>query len=298
MFADSLGSEAEAAYNAGEFDRSFDNSQQALQISEKIKNVWGQSYDRMLMTFVLLQQGKLGKAIPLGEQSIQQADEAGLIASSITLRSEIAWIHAFCSDFDKAYQLASQAMQFAESKQPAWQAFPQAALVRIHLLHGDLESAQSVAGDAPLQPTSIPYARFTIFVVLANIELAYAKGDYLNALAKTEELLDEVAPLTRLDVPDVLRWKGLILTRLDRDEESLRVLTEACSLANGMGATLQLWLSCSALADVHEKLGNNKEAESNRNEARRIIEQIVESLREIGLAESFLNQPQVKKLMR
>ncbi len=298
MLADSLGSEAEATYNAGEFARSFDNSQQALQISEKIKNVWGQSYDRMLMAFVLLQQGELGKAIPLGELSTQLADEAGLIASSITLRSELAWTYSFCGNFDKANSLAAQAMQFAESNQPAWRSFPQAAKVRIHLLHGDIESAQRAAGDVPLKPTSIPYARFTIFVVLANIELAYANGEFTNALPMIDELLEEVLPLTRLDVPDVLRWKGLILMNLDREEEALQTLTEACSRAEVMGANLQLWLSYAALADVHEKLGNKKEAESNRSKARRIIEQIAESLREIGLAESFLNQPQVQKLMR
>ena len=298
MLADSLGSEAEAAYNAGDFARSFQNSENALQISEKIKNVWGQSYDRMLMTFVLLQQGQLGKAIPLGEHSTQQADEAGLIASSITLRSELAWIYAFCGAFEKAFSLVSQAEQFAESKQPAWRSFPQAALVRIHLLNNDIESAQRAAGNEPLQPTSIPYARFTIFVVLANIELAYAKGEYATALSMTDKLLDEVTPLTRLDVPDALRWKGLILTKLNRDDEALRVLTDACLRARRIGANLQLWLSYAALADVNVKLGREKEAEDNLAESRRFAQQMAESLREIGLAETFLNQPQVKKLMR
>ena len=298
MLADSLGSEAEAAYNAGEFARAFENSQRALQISEKIKNIWGQSYDRMLMTFVLLQEGQLGKAIPLGERSTQQADEAGLIASSITLRSELAWTHAFCGAFDDAYRMVSQSIQFAESTQPAWRVFPQAAKVRIHLLHGDIESAQREAGDAPLQPISIPYARFTIFIVLANIELVYARGDYATALLMIDELLNEVEPLTRLDVPDVLRMKGNTLIELNRYEEALRVLTEASSRARGIGANLQLWLSLASLADVHEKLGNKQESESNRNEARQIIEQIAESLREVGLAESFLNQPQVQNLKR
>ena len=41
-----------------------------------------------------------------------------------------------------------------------------------------------------------------------------------------------------------------------------------------------------------------KKLRSNRKEARKIIEEIAESLREIGLDESFLNQPQVQKLMR
>lgn len=298
MLADSLGSEAEAAYNAGDFARSLENSQQALIISENIKNIWGQSYDRMLMAFVLLQNGQLGKAIPLGEHSAQQADEAGLIASSITLRSELAWIYAFCGAFDKAYLMVEQAEQFADLKQPAWRSFPQAARVRIHLLNDDLESAQHAAGTEPLQPTSIPYARFTIFVVLANIELAYANGDFDSALAMIDELLEEVTPLTRLDVPDVLRWKGLVLTKLGRDEEALRVLTEACSRANGIGANLQLWLSYSALAELYLKLGREKEAGNSLAEGSKIGWQLAESLREIGLAESFLNQPQVKKLMR
>lgn len=298
MLADSLGSEAEAAYNAGDFARSFENSQQALVISENIKNIWGQSYDRMLMAFVLLQNGQLGKAIPLGEHSAQQADEAGLIASSITLRSELAWIYAFCGAFDKAYLMVEQAEQFADLKQPAWRSFPQAARVRIHLLNDDLESAQHAAGTEPLQPTSIPYARFTIFVVLANIELAYANGDFDSALAMIDELLEEVTPLTRLDVPDILRWKGLVLTKLGRDEEALRVLTEACSRANGIGANLQLWLSYSALAELYLKLGREKEAGNSLAEGSKIARQLAESLREIGLAESFLNQPQVKKLMR
>jgi len=298
MLADSLGSEAEAAYSAGEFARAFENSQQALQISERINNIWGQSYDRMLMTFVLLQEGQLGKAILLGEHSTQQADEAGLLASSITLRAELAWIHAFCGAFDEAYLLVSQAIQFAESKQPAWRAFPQAAMVRIHLLHEDIESAQRAAGDAPLQPISIPYARFTIFVLLANIELVYARGNYASALFMIDELLNEVDPLTCLDVPDVLRWKGLVLIELGRYDEALHTLTEACSRANGMGATLQLWLSYATIADLQEKLGKNLEARSNRKEARTIVEQIAESLQEVGLRDSFLNQPRVKDLIQ
>jgi predicted metal-dependent hydrolase len=53
-----------------------------------------------------------------------------------------------------------------------------------------------------------------------------------------------------------------------------------------------------SLADINAKLGNTKVAETNIAEARKIIEQIAESLHEVGLAESFLNQPQVQKMMR
>ena len=168
----------------------------------------------------------------------------------------------------------------------------------MHLLQNDIHSAEQTVGNALLQATSIPYARYTIFVCLANIELAVAKKEYSQALQLIEELLDEVTPLTRVDIPEVLRWKGIALLELNRLDEAHRVLTQACSLAKNSGSNPQLWLILASLADVNMKLGNDKEAESNLEEARTIIEQIAKSLREIGLAESFLNQPRVKTLMR
>ena len=101
MLADSFGSEAEARFNACEFDLSLQCSGQALQITERIENQWGQSYDRMLMSFVLLERGELGRGIQLAEQSVQLADQAGLIASSIGLRSELAWIYSYCGALEK-----------------------------------------------------------------------------------------------------------------------------------------------------------------------------------------------------
>ena len=297
MLADSFGSEAEARFNAAEFDRSLECSRQALQITEKIENPWGQSYDRMLMAFVLFERGELGRGIQLAERSIQLADRAGLIASSIGLRSELAWMYSYCGALERGLNIVDQAFQVAETKQPAWKAFPQAANIRMHLLQGDLQSARQVAGDRVLEPISIPYARYTAFLSLANIELAVSRGDHQSALALAEELLQEVFPLTRVDVPDILRWKGIALRELERIDESHQTLTRARSLAEDSGCNLHLWPILGELADVNARLGNPQEAEANRQTARVIIEQIAESLREVGLRDSFLKQARVQKLM-
>ena len=296
MLADSLGSEAEARFNAGQFELTLKCSQEALQITEKIDNLWGQSYDRMLMAFVYFEVGKLGSGIQLAEQSIQLADEAGLIASSIGLRSELAWVYAYSGTFEKGYELIEQALQVAEAKQPAWRAFPQAAKIRMHLLQDDIRSAVQFAGNALFEPISIPYARYTIFLCMANIELAISRGDHELGIRLADDLLNEVIPLTRVDIPDVLRWKGIAQIGLGQFDAAHQVLTEACSLAKGLDARPQLWPILASLSTVNSKLGNHKEAEENREEARMIIQQIADSLREIGLSESFLNQPQVKML--
>jgi predicted ATPase/class 3 adenylate cyclase len=298
MLADSLGSEAEAYFNAGKYEASRECSQQALKISEEIHNQWGQAYDSMLMAFICFENGQLGRGIQLAEQSIHLADEAGLIASSISLRSELALVYVYCGASEKGYPLIDEALRVVEAKQPVWRTFPQAVKVRMHLLDDDLRSAEQTAGKEQIQPTSIPYARYTIFVCLANIELAVAKGEYAGALSLSEELLDETAPLTRVDIPDVLRWKGLALLGLNRLDEALHVLTQACSLARETDSTLHLWAILANLADVQSKLGDDDEAETNRAEARKLVEHIAESLSEVGLTESFLTQPRVQKLMR
>jgi tetratricopeptide (TPR) repeat protein len=298
MLADSFGSQAEAYFNAGEFDRSLAHSRQALQITEKIENLWGQSYDQMLMAFVHLERGELGGGIRLAEKSVELADRAGIIASAIGLRSELAWIYAYCGALEKGLEIVDKAFQVAEARQPAWKAFPQAAKVRMYLLQGDVRSAQQVAGDKLLEPISIPYARYTIFLSLANIELAVSRGDNSQALALVEDLLTEVLPLTRVDIPDALHWKAKALYGLGRNEEALQVLEEARARADASGCGLHLWPILTDLAGLHSKLGNHLEAQANREAARRIAEQIAGSLREVGLTESFLNQPRVQTLMR
>jgi len=297
MLADSLGSEAETYFNAGEYEQALECCSQALQICEKINNLWGQSYNLMLMSFALFEQGQLGRGIQLAGRSNRLADEAGLLASSISMRSELAWVYAYCGALEKGLPLLDQAMQVAESKQPAWTAFPRAARVRMHLLRGDIESAAKTMGPEMLQPTSIPYARYTIFVCLANIELAAAIKDFAKTLTLADELLDETMPLTRVDIPAVLRWKGIALAGLGRLDEAQQVLTRACSLARETDSNLHLWMILADLAAVRTRRGDEIGAKESLEEARMIVERIAESLQELGLRNSFMNRPQVRALM-
>ena len=297
MLADSLGSESEAYFNEGKYEKALECSQQALRINEEINNLWGQAYESMLIAFVYFQSGRLGQGIQFAEKASSLGDQAGMIAIN-TMRCELGWIYVFCGAYEKGFALIDHALQQAQMHQPAWAAFPQAVKVRMCLLTGDIASAEETAGNEILKPISIPYARFTTFLCLANIELAAAKERYSDALALAEELLDEVTPLTRVDIPEALRWKGRALVGLNRLDEALHTLTQAGSLARETDSNLHLWVILTDLADVQSKLGKNEEVESNREEARKIVEQIAESLREVGLRDLFLSQPRVRELMR
>lgn len=296
MLADSFGSQAEAYFNSGDLPRALESSRQGFAISEEIENLWGQSYNRMLMAFAYVESGQLGPGIRAAEQSVRWGDEAGLIASN-SMRSELAWAYAYCGAFEKGFDLIEQAVRRAQANMPAWIAFPLAGKVRMHLIHGDLSSAEQAAGEAPLQPISIPYARYTIFVCLANIELAFAQGDYNRALALSDALLEEATPLVRIDIPEVLRWKGRTLAALGKPGEAHRVLSEARALAETSDSNLHLWLILAGLADLNTARGNFREAGENLRQARAIVEALADSLTGVGLRESFLAQARVQKIV-
>ncbi len=136
----------------------------------------------------------------------------------------------------------------------------------MHLLQNDIQAAQRRPSvSSILQPTSIPYARYTIFVCLANIELAVAQKDFDLALTLSQELLAEVTPLTRVDIPEVLRYKASALIGLGRSDEAHQALTEACQpgkrhriQAACFGSSYRIWRM------FHAKLGHPEEAEANR----------------------------------
>jgi class 3 adenylate cyclase/tetratricopeptide (TPR) repeat protein len=297
MFIDSLGSEAEARFNAGDYDKALECSTQALQMSEKIGNLWGQAYNRMLIGFVQVDRGEIGQAIQLCNEAILLGDQGSLLASTIGTRSDLAWIYGRYGAIGKGFTLIEEALVATEAKQPDWKDLPLAIKVRLHLLNGNVQSAEKIVGPLPLRPIPIPYSRYTILICLANAELALAQNDPVRALALVEDLLVQVAPLTRVDIPEVMCRKADILIELERLEEAHQILTEARSAAERLGSKHDLLQILSSLTRVNSKLGNQKEAEGNRGAARAIIQHVAESLHEIGLGESFLNQPHIRALM-
>ena len=131
---------------------------------------------------------------------------------------------------------------------------------------------------------------------LTNIELELAKNNFQTALSLSDDLLREITPLGWINNPEILNRKADALIGLKRLDEALQTLTEACSLAEKLDAKHHLWTILSNLSDVSSQLGNQKESDMYRNQAREIIEFIAESLAKIDLKEKFLNQPRVKKL--
>lgn len=298
MLADGLGAEAQVAFSAGDQVHALSCSQEALALSEKTQNLWGQSYNKMLISLSYFELGKVGESLKISMEGVLLGDQCGLLASSIAQRSDLAWNYGVYGEIEKGLELVEHALQLANTKQLEWSALPLAIKVRLQLLKGYKQSAEETASLKQLKPITIPVAHFTILVELANVALAFEKGSYELALELTNMLLDQVLPLTHTGIPEVLWWKGKILLELNQLDEAHQILTKACSLAEKLGSRQHLWSILSSLVDVCNLLNQGEQANIYRKEAYIIVEEIAEGLRIVGLHDTFINLPSVQKLLK
>ncbi len=283
MLADSFGDEAEARHAAGEFAKMIELLHQGLSINEKIENLWGQSYGKVLLHIVHFDRGEADLAIQMANESIALGDKSGLLASSVALRCDLAWAYGCYGAIEKGFTIAQEALDIVNAKNPDWKPLCTAVMIRLSLLNGDVQKAKEYVGNSVLQPISIPYPHYTIMIGLANVELAIAQKNFEAALSLVDVLFTEVSPLTRAGIPEVLHDKAKALLGLERVEQAHQILMEARSLASGMGSDQHLWQILSLLVEVEDK----------QEEARQIIKRIADRLESAGLRASFLERAKV-----
>jgi tetratricopeptide (TPR) repeat protein len=297
MLADSFGAEAEARFHAGDYDTALDCAAQSLEISETTGNIWGKAYNNMLIGFVRLDRGEADLAIPLMQDSIRQGDQAGLLASSVAERAELGWVYGSFGNIGKGLEICQESLTIALAKWPEWKSLPIALMVRLHLLGGDIEQAKAMAGPAKLEQISIPYARYSIMVELANVELALAQNEFARALSIVNDLQVQIPVTIRADMAEVLWHKAEALLGLGQVETARLILIQGRTLAEELGSRQSLWRIYSLLVEIETRMENYEEADEYRDKAKQNAAFIADRLEAVGLKEFFLNKPEIKSLL-
>lgn len=297
MLADNRGAAAMAHYFAGNFDQALMLAEQAWEISKETDNYWGQSYSRVIPTYIYLDRGLPDLVVRFAKECIETGEKGGLIASMVLVPIELAWAHGLYGETTRGIEMAERALENAIEKMPDWKSPALAVLIRLHLLMGNVAAAEKIASKERLNPImAVIRSRYLAVVGLTAIELELAKDNFQDALLLSDHLLEDISPLGWINNPEILYRKADALIGLGQLDEALKTLTKACSLAEKLDAKQYLWTILSSLSDVSAKLGKHKEAETYRLQARQIVEFIAERLAKIDLKDAFLNQPRVKKL--
>lgn len=297
MLADNRGAAAMAHYFAGNFDQALMLAEQAWEISKETDNYWGQSYSRVIPTYIYLDRGLPDLVVRFAKECIDTGEKGGLIASMVLIPIELAWAYGLYGETTRGIEMAERALENAIEKMPDWKSPALAVLIRLHLLMGNVAAAEKIVSKERLNPImAVIRSRYLAVVGLTAIELELAKDNFQDALLLSDHLLEDISPLGWINNPEILYRKADSLIGLGQLDEALQTLTEACSLAEKLDAKHYLWTILSSLSDVSAKLGRHQEADMYRKRAREIVEFIAERLAKIDLKDAFLNQPRVKKL--
>ena len=297
MLADNLGASAMANYFAGNYDKALKLAERAWEISKETDNYWGQSYSRVIPSYIYIDRGRPDLVVQYATECIEAGEKGGLIASIVLVPVELAWVYGLYGETSRGIEMAERSLETAIEKMPDWKSPALAVMIRLHLLAGNINAAEKIANSEPLNPLmAVIRSRYMAMIGLTKIELELAKNNLPKALSLSDDLLKDISHLGWINNPEILNRKADALIGLGRFDEAHQTLIEACSLAEKLDARHQLWSILSRLSEISSQLGKYKEADMYRKQAREIVEFIAERLAKIDLKDAFMKQPRVKKL--
>jgi tetratricopeptide (TPR) repeat protein len=296
MLADSLSGSATAHLYVGEYARAIDLSQQALEISRSIKNLWGQSYSQIEIGEAFRQRGEYGQAIAVTEECIRLGERAGFIVSRTYPQAKLALIYAELGDLDYAFELTGEALKVAEKHElRIASAAVFGTLARLQIMAGHLAEAANTIGEAKGWPWRESWKILRLPVLIAEAELAIQQGDGDRALAATDDLISRLRQYgMRSELPEALYLEGGALLDLGQEEAARDRFREARAEAESLGVRRILWRILNALSRLET---DPIKSEQLRREAREVIAYVVDHIERDELRASFLSLPDVEAVV-
>lgn len=294
MLTDNVAMTAMARVAAGDFDQAIKLSEDAYALSESHKNLWGQSYSRMMVCLAYWEKGNPTMALKMAHESVRVGRDAGFMAAQVMSGGYLASFFGELGALDRAQQAAQEAVGVAASHFPHFYCHPLGVLVQLHLKQGRIETAEALIRQAAADPYRTAQPCWNMRVNIAEVELALAKREFEYALELVDAWLPDLhAYELRAYLPTMLRLRGTACAGLARREDARRSLDEARHIAAITGARATLWPILVALADL---VPSPDERRKLRRGARHIVTGIAGHIDSPDLRTSFLAQHQVKAL--
>lgn len=301
MLADNYGSSGIVNYPLGNFDQVIAESSEALAISERIGNLWGQSYAQWIVGNVHSDRGEPRRAVQVMENSIRIGEQGGFAGAEVGVRNALAITLAHYGLVDQGLDIVQQAVEIVEGRFAAWKHWSYAVLARIYTYRGKIAQAEAIMKDLrgvlydkPLTQI-MPLILFQI--CMADTELAITVQNRDANPAFLDSILQYLKKSqARGLMPEPMLAKGKILIARNELDDAAAILSEARGVAEARAARRVLWQIYSALAEIHERRGDYSKANSLRSQAREMIEYIAAHATEEQRA-AFLNLPNVRTIL-
>jgi tetratricopeptide (TPR) repeat protein len=296
MLADSLSSSCIAHVYAGDYERAIALSEQALEISQEIENLWGKAYSRWTIGDAYRERGEYSRAIEASETCIRLGEMAGFLAAQTYTRSRLAAVYGDLGALERAFEQIELVLSVAETRDYRIDSAPTfGALAHLYVLKGDFAQAESAIDQGKEVALRESWAVFYLPVLEAEAELALRQGDQDRALAVTADWIGHLREYgMRLGLPVALHLKGQALLGSGERDAARTCLLDARKEAERQGSRRALWPILYTLAQVAD---DTVTADSLRRRACKTVRTIASQIHEDSLRASFLNQSSVRSVL-
>jgi tetratricopeptide (TPR) repeat protein len=299
MLTDTLSNFSLYYFALSDFERSLDAAQEAQSVSASIGNVWGESYGRFIVGYVLGERGYWSKGLSVSQACLDLAKQAGFIPPQCIVQAQMAFIYSEAGAIALAMARAQAAVDFAERLYPSWRSFAHGILARCYIAASDYEGArreidQAIAAFKPADPL----AAITVISVRVNeARISLALGDHARAEAACDSLQHFRDNGVRSYLTDELLVRGLAALAMGDDHAGRAQLQAAVSEGRAIQCRRSLWRALLAMSELEARSDHPGEAQRLRSEAADCVTFIADHIQTEELKRSFLAQPDVKKAM-
>lgn len=296
MLSDNLITHSTVLWCTGKFDESIAEAEEGYRLSRTIGNLWGQSYSRMNTSFPLFELGRWDECIASLEEAIETGKRAGFLVGELAGRALLGVLHAILGDFEKAIDLATQALA-ARGPFAGWGSTADGALALIYAFKGDSSRAEEHIRKGYVD---FRFAQTDPFLAayswMAESEIALISGDASRARAAAEKLRALLEPMrTPLFYYDTFLEIGRAAVIEGRYDEAYSEMDRALTLAEKVNSRRALLEIYPALGKIEKMRGHPQTSSEYFMQGREVLDFLVGHTPE-QFRTSFLNSRRVKSL--
>jgi tetratricopeptide (TPR) repeat protein len=296
MLADSLTNAGMGAFFTGEYQSGFPMVEQALALSQKTSNVWGQAFAQEVLGMMYYPLGEWEKALTYLHAAARLGRQVNFVDPDFTGLTFAALIYRALA-VPKTASALMEKIVAAPAPSPAWYSGPLAMLAILYAECGELERAQALLEQAQRVFEGVTDSPAPFILAFAEIVVRLAQGESDAAYAVSTNLLPFVEqagikPYRSL----ALFLHARVLEQQGQRQLARETYARAYAEANLVQTRAVQWEIAAALVRVETQLGNPAQADVWRARGRAAVQFIADHAPP-ELHESFLNRPEVRAVM-
>jgi tetratricopeptide (TPR) repeat protein/predicted Ser/Thr protein kinase len=286
-------------WHRGEYSSTVEPFERALAIQRSIGDMKGLA---ITLNFAGLSYHRLGEY----EKALSYHNESLRIKQSITdypaipgSLNNIGEVYRDLGDTVKAVEYHEKGLALArEQRNPGAECDNLRDLAVDYLEAGDLSSSESHITKvlALAREKGLVWYETRAYIVLGDI--AAARGDLENAVPYSQQAVRSAFDLNANELKiEALRSRATVVGLEGNAEESIRLLSQAITIAESVGHRLFLWQMYAALARQQAALRRSQNAEESFATARRLLREGIARFNDAGLRNLYLNSKKVKEIL-